>query len=395
MKMDKIKCEIICDKNDVERDNLTKRYNKLTEQTVAKSLSEDETDISVHDLEVHNTSQSSFNSIDNTNTPKKVYVNFDEIENFDLFLEEKPSITCIKDKKKEVLIDNESNQTSSKKIDSQPLMNSNDLKFAYLSEGSPTNRLKKKSSKLSLSQFESTYDKIKFVEITENRAGNYNRYVSKVFETMKGFNKIDFAPLIEEKSQYLGPNNQKYTLLIDLDETLIHSDFNNVYEGECDHLLHFTHENEEITIPLFVRPGLMDFLTFCQQHFEVCIFTASRKEYADCILNFLDPANQIFKYRFYRDDCISIKGKIFIKDMNIFKNRYPEYMLMIDNSLYSFANQLSNGILITSFYNNKKDKELSNLQKYLKSIIEMDKDVRKVNEKVFNFEHIRNQILTD
>ncbi len=195
--MDKIKCEIICDKNDVERDNLTKRYNKLTEQTVAKSLSEDETDISVHDLEVHITSQSSFNSIDNTNTPKKVYVNFDEIENFDLFLEEKPSITCMKDKKKEVLIDNESNQTSSKKIDSQPLMNSNDLKFAYLSEGSPTNRLKKKSSKLSLSQFESTYDKIKFVEITENRAGNYNRYVSKVFETMKGFNKIDFAPLIE------------------------------------------------------------------------------------------------------------------------------------------------------------------------------------------------------
>lgn len=393
--MEKIKNEIISDKNVVEKSSLIKQNIKNFEQCVSKSLSEDETDISIHDLEAHNTSQSSYNSFDNITTPKKIYVNIDDVENFDLFLDENHPIAVLKNEPEKVEKDIEQYSNSSKKKDLQQ-PNCSNLFSTYLSEGSSTNRIiKKKSSKLSISQYEKSYENMKFVEITENRLGNYHKYVSRVFETMRGFNKIDFAPLIEERSQYLGPNNQKYTLLIDLDETLIHSDFNNVYEGECDHLLHFTHENEEITIPLFVRPGLMDFLTFCMQYFEICIFTASRKEYADCILNFLDPANQIFKYRFYREDCISIKGKIFIKDMNIFKNRFPEHMILIDNSLYSFANQLSNGILITSFYNNKNDMELANLQKYLKNIIDMDKDVRKVNEKVFNFEKIRNQILSD
>ena len=262
------------------------------------------------------------------------------------------------------------------------------LESSYFSEGSKTQK-----KKISLSEYEILYEKTKFVEIIENKPGNYNRYVTKVFETMRGFNKIDFSPKIDERKQVLGPNIHKFTLIIDLDETLIHSDFNKQFEGEYDHIINFTHEGELISIPLILRPGLMDFLDFCNQHFEICIFTASRKEYADCILNFLDPYNQIFKYRFYREDCISIKGKIFLKDLRIFTNRYQENIIIIDNSLYSFANQLSNGILITSFYNNEKDKELINLKKYLKNIVDLDKDIRIVNEKVYNFEQIKNDIL--
>ena len=183
-------------------------------------------------------------------------------------------------------------------------------------------------------------------------------------------------------------------MIIDIDESLVHSDFNNKYEGEHDNILTFIHEGENISIPLFMRPGLTDFLKFCSEYFEICIFTASRKEYADCILNFLDPSTKIFKYRFYRDECICIKGKTYIKDLRIFKNRYLENIIIIDNSLYSFANQLSNGILISSYYYNKSDKELINLRNYLKNIIDLDKDVRTINQKVFNFEKIKTDIIS-
>ena len=159
-------------------------------------------------------------------------------------------------------------------------------------------------------------------------------------------------------------------------------------------MLEFTHENETISFNLHLRPGLFEFLSFIKEKFEIVIFTASRKEYADCILNYLDPEHNIFDCRLYRDDCIPIKNKVFIKDLRIFKNRSLRNLIIVDNSYYSFSNQVNNGILITSFYENENDNELLNLKKYLQNIYEFDiDDVRIINEQVFNLEGIKNEIL--
>ena len=61
-------------------------------------------------------------------------------------------------------------------------------------------------------------------------------------------------------------------------------------------------------------------------------------------------------------------------------------IVIIDNSMYSFANQLSNGILITSFFNDRSDMELINLRNYLVNCLAISKDVRVENEKFFKFE---------
>jgi TFIIF-interacting CTD phosphatase-like protein len=38
--------------------------------------------------------------------------------------------------------------------------------------------------------------------------------------------------------------------------------------------------------------------------YEIIVFTAGQKDYADPILDYIDPHKKIFKKRLYRTDCI-------------------------------------------------------------------------------------------
>ena len=55
------------------------------------------------------------------------------------------------------------------------------------------------------------------------------------------------------------------------------------------------------------------------EYFEVVVFTASVKEYADAILDALDPSNQLIHHRLYRESCILREGldenKFYVKDL--------------------------------------------------------------------------------
>lgn len=59
---------------------------------------------------------------------------------------------------------------------------------------------------------------------------------------------------------------------------------------------------------------------------------------------------------------------VYIKDLRIFKNVDIKDMLIVDNSLLSFACHLDSGIPILPFYDNKSDIELVYLANYLESI---------------------------
>jgi CTD small phosphatase-like protein 2 len=227
---------------------------------------------------------------------------------------------------------------------------------------------------------------VDYIESSQNYQGNYNNYVYGALHSMTGLTKLDYSTVIEANRIQL-PAVYKKTLILDLDETLIHADFDNNYEGH-DHFITFVHEKTHVTVPIFLRPGLFEFLEKVSQEFEIFVFTASQKVYADAVLNFLDPDGRIFKNRFYRDHCIKVGGKVFIKDLRIFVNRSLGDIVLVDNSLYSFTNQIENGVLINSFYNDKEDRELYNVLTYLENYLRGVKDVRQVNEKIFNFRSI-------
>ncbi len=260
------------------------------------------------------------------------------------------------------------------------------------------NNLKEESSiQLNLSNYNLLYP---IVDSSFNYAGNYENYVTNVLSSIIMLDlKIEQKEKEESNKETLRNkiknilnDSNKQILLLDLDETLIHADFEGIFKNlnNYDTIINFNDENNNYSVGIFLRPGIYDFLNTLKDKFDIFIYTASTKEYANSVVKFLDPENQIFKMTFYRKNCININGQIYIKDLSIFDNL--EKIVIVDNSLYSFMCHLSNGILINSFYGDKSDIELYSVLNYLISFVSNCDDIRKMNEQFFNFKGIMNEI---
>jgi Dullard-like phosphatase family protein len=171
-------------------------------------------------------------------------------------------------------------------------------------------------------------------------------------------NITDFPP-------FLPPINQKYkyTLVLDMDETLIH--------------YFFTYINGMF----FVRPYCFDFLRELNEIYEIVTFTAGTKEYADNILNILDIDNNIIKYRLYRQHT-TILGMSIYKDLSKI-GRDLSRVIIIDNLKENFKMQPNNGIFIKTWTNDINDVQFKDILKILKDIVALNViDVRPIIQKM-------------
>ena len=252
-----------------------------------------------------------------------------------------------------------------------------------------------KVSQTSLTQYMSSleYFQYDFVETNQNISSNYDNYVSKSIKSIKGFKQLESLFLKEVSKRTINLEKTKLkTLILDLDETLVHCEFNPVRSKIPSKIVSFYDEDidETVQVSVILRPGVLDFLREAKKYFQIGIFTASVKSYADSVLSILDPANDLFDFRLYRESCIKV-GRAYVKDLRIFKREMKD-LILVDNSLYSFANQLSNGILISSFYDDPADNELENTLSYLVDYLSKCEDIRFVNDQVFNFQSIYEEI---
>lgn len=163
----------------------------------------------------------------------------------------------------------------------------------------------------------------------------------------------------------------KYTLVLDLDETLVHS--NLTFDGAADAVIEMSNETSTCKIFCKYRPHMLEFLVYVSQMFEVVIFTASHRSYADSVLDAIDPERRYLKYRFYREHCIERNG-LFVKDLRVL-GRDLSKTIIVDNSIQAFAYSLDNGIPIASWYGSQNDRELRKVMDLLSDIKEYD-DVR-------------------
>jgi len=84
-------------------------------------------------------------------------------------------------------------------------------------------------------------------------------------------------------------------------------------------------------------------------------------------LELLDPEEKYIAHRLYRDSCIT-KGKFYLKDLRIFKNRNIETIIIVDNSIVCFSGNLSNGIYVPSYIGQCNDNSLELVVEFLKRI---------------------------
>lgn len=109
-------------------------------------------------------------------------------------------------------------------------------------------------------------------------------------------------------------------------------------------LLHFDHMRRTYR----PRPHAREFLRELAPYYELMVFTAGLKDYADWLLNDFDVERRI-KRRFYRDSCVFRKG-IYLKDLSRVRPDLTK-VLIVDNMPENFSLQPRNGIPIKSWFN--------------------------------------------
>ena len=178
----------------------------------------------------------------------------------------------------------------------------------------------------------------------------------------------------------LNKKSNKKTLVLDLDETLVHSSTESPFPNRKNIVLNLKIKNLDYKIYAIVRPYLDFFLKEMSYYFNLYIFTASMSQYSKALLDIIDKNKLIIK-TFSREHC-KYKYGIYFKDLNIFDVDYKD-IIIIDNNPTSYALNKSNGIPIQSWIDDPNDNELIKLIPLLKYLANVD-DVRPIIKKIVN-----------
>ena len=180
---------------------------------------------------------------------------------------------------------------------------------------------------------------IEKVNILDKTNNNNKTNSSIVKEKNKSKNKNNSESPDEQKPEapFLKPIDPKYkyTLVLDLDETLIH---------------HIPLLNTSDYIQ--IRPGVEEFLNELSEFYEIVIFTSSLQLYADLVINGFDTEKKI-NARLYRQHTTKI-GNANIKDLAKL-GRDLKKVIIIENSPDNYNLQPKNGITVIDYEGNRND----------------------------------------
>ncbi|KAK1835998.1 NLI interacting factor-like phosphatase-domain-containing protein [Podospora conica] len=169
------------------------------------------------------------------------------------------------------------------------------------------------------------------------------------------------------------------TLILDLDETLIHSmskggrmsgghmvevRLNTTYVGVGGQtnlgpqhpILYYVHK----------RPHCDEFLRRVSKWYNLVVFTASVQEYADPVIDWLEADRKFFSARYYRQHCTFRHGA-FIKDLSSVEPDLSKVMIL-DNSPLSYMFHQDNAIPIQGWISDPTDGDLMYLVPFLEGL---------------------------
>jgi len=166
----------------------------------------------------------------------------------------------------------------------------------------------------------------------------------------------------------VGPHQK--TLILDLDETLIHS----MAKGGRFRTGHMVEVKLQASVGaggqiigpqvpilyyVYKRPFCDEFLKKISKWYNLVVFTASVQEYADPVIDWLEVERKYFAGRYYRQHCTYRNG-MYIKDLAQVEPDLSKVMIL-DNSPISYIFNEDNAIPIEGWISDPTDYELLHL----------------------------------
>uniref|UniRef100_A0A9J7YSQ0 RNA polymerase II subunit A C-terminal domain phosphatase n=1 Tax=Cyprinus carpio carpio TaxID=630221 RepID=A0A9J7YSQ0_CYPCA len=149
-------------------------------------------------------------------------------------------------------------------------------------------------------------------DLTQLQSKNGKQQVPVSTATVSMVHSVPELMVSSEQAEQLGREdqqrlhrNRKLVLMVDLDQTLIHTT-----EQHCQHMsnkgiFHFQLGRGEPMLHTRLRPHCKDFLEKIAKLYELHVFTFGSRLYAHTIAGFLDPEKKLFSHRIMsRDECI-------------------------------------------------------------------------------------------
>ena len=169
-------------------------------------------------------------------------------------------------------------------------------------------------------------------------------------------NNQNFIPIPAPYLQF--PSSKPFTLILDLDETLVSFQVKSKKEGT-----------------LRARPFLFAFLEEMGHYYELIIWTSATEAYANSLIDAIEYDKQYFDFILFREHSI-IVGDEFVKDLTRV-GRGLDRIIIVDDMPQNFRLQKQNGITIKPFFGDDyNDTALYDLLPILKRIAEEGNDVR-------------------
>lgn len=169
---------------------------------------------------------------------------------------------------------------------------------------------------------------------------------------------------------------KKFTIVLDLDNTLIHA--SKAKKDKLPKGIHYEKISMNVlgkgkqSIHLYIRPFLEEFLSKLGEKFNLAIFSASEECYCDAIVDHIDKWG-VIQRRFYKNS-VTIEQKIVKKDLTKIIKGSLENVIMIEDAPGTCI-QKDNAIVINRWLaENPRDNELKIL---LESLLEVVEDVEK------------------
>uniref|UniRef100_A0A8C2EET4 RNA polymerase II subunit A C-terminal domain phosphatase n=1 Tax=Cyprinus carpio TaxID=7962 RepID=A0A8C2EET4_CYPCA len=149
-------------------------------------------------------------------------------------------------------------------------------------------------------------------DLTQLQSKNGKQQVPVSTATVSMVHSVPELMVSSEQAEQLGREdqqrlhrNRKLVLMVDLDQTLIHTTEQHCQRMSNKGIFHFQLGRGEPMLHTRLRPHCKDFLEKIAKLYELHVFTFGSRLYAHTIAGFLDPEKKLFSHRIMsRDECI-------------------------------------------------------------------------------------------